>query len=164
MQALIEQARWIHDHHDKRGEAFAQRASTVLTFDGVALSVLIAGLVALKAAVTFDPWIVSNVIFIVTLLILSATSCLVALAPRTVTVPDSAQLREQWVSLRDHRRSVTMPAHVADTLLGGDQDPVASARDEADSRGNWYLKGLSALLVALVGVSVLALQILIRQL
>lgn len=57
-----------------------------------------------------------------------------------------------------------MPAYVADTLLGGDQDPVASARTVADSRGHWYLKGLSALLAALVGVSVLALQILLRQL
>ncbi|WP_432563058.1 hypothetical protein [Kineococcus sp. SYSU DK003] len=164
MQAFIEQARWMHDHHDKRGEAFAQRASTVLAFDGVALSVLIAGLVALKAAVTFDAWIKLNVIVIVVLLLGSATSCLVALAPRKVTVPDSVQLREQWVSLRDHRRSVTMPAHVADSLLGGDQDPVVSAKEEANSRGQWYLKGLSALLAALAAVSVLALQILTRQL
>ena len=164
VQAFIDQARWMHDHHDKRAEAFNQRASTVLTFDGVALSVLIAGLVALKTTIAFDAWIVFNVIAIVTLLLGSATSCLVALAPRKVTIPDSTQLRQQWLSLRDHGSSVTMPAQVADSLLGGDQDPVASAASDANSRGHWYLKGLSALLAALVGFAGLALQILIRQL
>lgn len=51
------------------GEAFAQRASTVLAFNGVAPSVVIVGLAAPKDVVTFDVWIKLNVIVIVVLLL-----------------------------------------------------------------------------------------------
>lgn len=163
VEAFAEQARWAHGYHDKRSDVFGQRSATLLAFDGALLSVLVGGLVAVKSNVRFTDWVVVNAVVLAACPVLSAFCCLLAMSPRAVTIPDNRQLRDQWDRFRRPGSTVRAPAQVVHAFLGGPDDPLASAAGEAKSRGDWYARALSLLIVAVLALGVLAGQLLYQQ-
>jgi hypothetical protein len=163
VKAFGEQARWAHGYHDKRSEVFGQRAATILAFDGALLSVLVAGLVAVRTNVDFTDEVVVNVALLAACPVISAFCCLLAMSPRKVTIPDNKQLRDQWARFVKPGSKLRPPAQIVHALLGGSQDPLASAAAEATSRGRWYERALIWLILAVLALGALAVQLLFQQ-
>lgn len=163
VKAFAEHARWVYALHDKRSDVFGQRAATILAFDGALLSLLVAGLVAVKKNVEFTDGVVVNVVVLAVLPVLSAFACLLAMSPRKVVIPKNAEMREHWATFRRSDSKLHVPAQVVHSFLGGDQDPLASVAKEAKSRGAWFEGALVLLITAVLALGVLAVQLL-RQL
>ena len=163
VNAFAEQARWTHGYHDKRSDVFGQRSATLLAFDGALLSVLVGGLVAVRSNVRFTDPVVVNIAILTACPVLSAFCCLLAMSPRKATIPDNQQLRDQWGRFLRPGTTVHAPAQVVHAFLGGSEDPLASAADEAKSRGQWYERALYLLVVAVLALGVLAGQLLHQQ-
>jgi len=163
LQAFLEQVRWAIAAHDKRSEVFGQRAAAVLGFDGVIISALIAGFALIKDEVAFAGCFLVNAVAVVALPALSAFVSLWALWPRKVTIPESKQLRDHWAAFRKSESTVRPQAQIVHDFLGGAKDPVASARDEAASRGNAYKAALLLLIGAVVALAALTGQVIAQQ-
>lgn len=163
VQAFMDQLRWVLAYEDKRGDTFGQRAATILGFDGVIMSVLVAGLALINNEVEFTLPFLVNAVVVVVLPILSALACLIVLHPRKVTTPESGQLRSQWESFIEPNSTIHPSAQIAHSFLGGDQDPLASAAREATSRGEAYKTALYLLIAAVVGLGLLVGQALAQQ-
>lgn len=104
LQALIEQVRWMIAAHDKRSEVFGQRAATVLGFDGVIMSLLVAGFALIKNNVEFTFPFLVNAVAVVVLPVVSAVVCLSALWPREITIPEASRLRGYWTTFQQPNR------------------------------------------------------------
>jgi hypothetical protein len=164
VKAFAEQARWAHAYHDNRSEVIGQRAATILAFDGALLSLLVAGLAAVNGNVAITGHVVFTVVLLAACLVLSAVCCLLSMAPRRVTIPDNRQLREQWARFVRPGSQLRPPAQIVHALLGGPQDPIASAAAEAKGRGQWYKRALVCLIGAHLALGALAVQLLLQQL
>lgn len=158
VEAFVDQMRWVMAFEDKRAETFGQRAATILGFDGVIMSVLVAGLALIKKDVHFTAPFVANAVAVVLLPILSALACLTVLHPRKVTVPESVKLRGQWAAFIEPGSKVHPAAQIAHSFLGGDKDPMDAASREATSRGEAYKTALYLLTAAVIGLGALISQ------
>lgn len=163
VQAFTDQARWVYALHDKRSDVFGQRAATILAFDGVLLSLLVAGLVAVKNNVEFTGWVVANVVALAVLPVLSAFACLRALYPRKVLIQEAGQLHNQWSRFLRSEPGLHMPALVVNALLGDAEGPLASIADEARGRGWAFERALELLVAAVLALGVLAVQLIVQQ-
>lgn len=163
VQAFIDQVRWVIAFHDKRSDAFAQRAATILGFDGVIMSALIAGFTLIETEVDFHFLFVVNAVVVIVLPLLSALACLLVLKPRKVALPESDRLRSQWLDFIDADKTTAPAAQIVHSFLTGDQEPIASASAEAAERGDDYKIALWLLLAAVAGLGVLAGQVLYQQ-
>lgn len=160
--AFAEQTRWVYALHDKRSDVFGQRAATILAFDGALLSLLVAGLVAAKANIDFTEPIIVNVVVLAALPVLSAFACLLAIAPRDVVIPETANLREHWAKFLRSDFTGHPTAQIVHAFLGGAKDPLDSAAREAKSRGKWFERGLVLLITAVLALGVLAVRLLVQ--
>lgn len=164
-QAFTEQARWLHDYHEKRSAAVVQRAATLLGFVGVTTALMPAGFSLGKDNIDFTEAVRTTVVAVLVLLLLSAGCCLRTLALRKATVPKGGQLRDQWNRYARGGSRGLVHAQIAHSYLGGHDsvDPVAAASDEADSRVVWLKWALRLLAVAIVALAALTGQILLQQ-
>lgn len=163
LQAFIDQVRWVIAAHDKRSELFGQRAATVLGFDGVIMSVLVAGFALIKNDVEFTCPFLVNAVAVVVLPVVSAVVCLGALWPRKITIPESSRLRDYWTTFQQPESKMRPQAQIVHEFLGGAKDPVKSAREEAASRGKAYKVALLLLTAAVVALAALTGQVLTQQ-
>lgn len=163
VQAFLDEVRRVLASEDNRSDTFGQRATAILGFDGVIMSVLIAGLALIRSDVKFSLPFLTNVVAVDVLLVLSALVCLFVLHPRKVTIPEHAGLRRQWASFIEPGSKVLPAAQIANSFLGADQDPLAAASREASSRGDAYKTALYLLIAAVIGLGVLVGQALAQQ-
>lgn len=163
VQAFLDEVRRVLATEAKRSETFSQRATTILGFDGVIMSVLVAGFALIKPDVEFTLPFLVNAITVVVLPILSALACLSVLHPRKVEIPETAALRDQWDLFIQPASTVHPTAQLVNSFLGSDRDPLAAASREAASRCEAYKTALYLLIAAVIGLGVLVGQTLAQQ-
>lgn len=163
VKAFLDEVRRVLDFEQKRSDAFAQRATAILGFDGVIMSVLVAGLALIRNNVEFTGPMLVNVVAVDALLVLSAIACLIVLHPRKVDIPGAADLRRDWASFIKPATTVLPAAQIANSFLGAEQDPLATANREATSRGEAYKTALYLLFAAVIALGGLVGQALAQQ-
>lgn len=161
---FLQQARWLLEWHDRRGEAITTRATAVLGFVGVVLALL------LQAAQQdgFQPrWWTWVAIVITLLLLLTAGICaVVVVMPSETQMPSVEQLRRWWSEqIKDPTRALT-GAQIAESILFGQEptkdSPISAASRGATRRASWFKRSAIALLVALVPLALLIVDVLLR--
>ncbi|MGB3763304.1 MAG: hypothetical protein WA966_08775 [Ornithinimicrobium sp.] len=161
---FVQQARWLLEWHDRRGEAITTRATAVLGFVGVVLALL------LQAAQQegFQPrWWTWVAIVITLLLLLTAGICaVIVVIPSETQMPSVEQLRRWWSEqIKDPSRDRNA-AQIADSILFGQEltqsSPISTASRGATRRASWFKRSAIALLVALMPLALLIVDVLIR--
>jgi hypothetical protein len=117
VQAFLDEVRRVLAFEEKRSDTFGQRATAILGFHGVVMSVLLAGLALIKTKVDFTWPFLANVVVVDLLLVLSAVACLIVLHPRKVDIPETAALRQQWASFIEPATKVLPAAQIANSFL-----------------------------------------------
>lgn len=163
VKAFLDEVRRVLDFQQKRSDTFAQRASAILGFDGVIMSVLVAGLALIRNNVDLSWLMLANVVAVDALLVLSAVACLIVIHPRKVDIPEEAALRRQWASFIQSDATILPAAQIAHSFLGAGKDPLAAASREATSRGEAYKTALYLLFAAVIVLGALVVQALAQQ-
>lgn len=162
-QAFAEHARWLHAYHDKRSETVGSRAATVLGFLGVISTLLLGGLNLGKGSIRYTWPVGANVVTVLVPVLLAAFFCFRTMTLRKSSVPQGGQFRAQWSEYARGGLRGLVHAQIAHAYLGGDMDPVADAKSEADSRAKSYKKAIYTFGVALLAVAALTAQVLLQQ-
>ncbi len=159
-QAFLDQARALADWHRQRADGFESKASTVIGFSGVILTLL---------TLTSPP--ISDVrgywqTLLVTLVVLAAAALLVAavasvlvMKPREYRYAARTQLRREWENYRDDPSLTTAQVlgMLADQLIcAGDKSPIDTLAEDALDRGRWVRRSVTSLLVGLGLLSAVA--------
>jgi hypothetical protein len=154
---FIDQARWLLEYHDRRGESLYTRALGLLGFVGVTLALILnvnppEGLTITKCLV---------LLYDATVLTLLATvaCCIATFTSRRLKAPGARQLRENWQGwVKDERREWSA-VDVAESFLGAkdlkSDSPLELAIAAADDRAAWFKRavvcmGLSLTLLTVV--------------
>lgn len=126
-------------------------------------TLLLGGLNLGKGSIVFTWPVGVNVVVVLLLALGSAFHCLRAITLRRATVPRAAQLRDQWAAYAGGGLRGLVHAQIAHAYLGGDEDLVADAKSEADSRAKAYKKAVIGFGLALLAVAGLTAQALLQQ-
>ena len=157
IEAFTEQARWLIEYHDKRGESLTTRATALLGFSGVILALLMRG--PLLDSVKYTTCIQIAGIATVLLLLICALFSLLTLAPGSASAPGIDELRAKWQSWLNNERRGKALGDIADSYLmaheGSDHVPLLMARRRANWRAGFFITAAAAMLAALVGLAVL---------
>ena len=168
VSAVLEQVRWLHDYHERRGMQFQQRAATLLGLGGVVLALLFNGAGAVR-----EEGGVATVLLVVLLVITlaaftwSAYRGVQVLKPADTTAPGVQRLRKTAEMTTDLQASaaevlasaVEAFAHVQELA---ERSLLDEAKKLADDRGTSFACQTKATVVglALLAVLVVALALL----
>ena len=163
VKAFTEHARWLHAYHDKRSDVIGQRATTILGFVGVTTTLLLGGLNLGKDNIKYTWPVRINVVIVLAFVFATAFFCVQTLTLRKATAPNGAQVRRHWNSYGRGGGRGLVHGQIAHAYLGGAEDPVADASDEADSRAASYKKALYCFITVVATLAVLIIQALLQQ-
>lgn len=163
VKAFTEYARWLHAYHDKRSDVISQRATTILGFAGITTTLLLGGVNLGKDSIRYTWPVRINIVVVLVSVFATAFFCIQTLTLRTATVPNSAQVRRLWNNYGRGGGRGLVHGQIADAYLGGAEDPVADASNEADSRAASYKKALYCFITVVATVAALTIQALLQQ-
>lgn len=143
---FIEQARWLLDYHDRRGESLSTRAVALLGFVGVALALLLN--FRLPRGVEVNDQVTLFYVATVVLLLATAGCCVWALMVRTLTAPGIGQLRGNWLAWVEIKRRDRAAKDIAEGLLGGKDLEKDSPLDRAVKAANGRARAVKFAAVA----------------
>ncbi|GAB3716540.1 hypothetical protein GCM10028815_34700 [Mariniluteicoccus flavus] len=123
IEQFIDQARWLIDYHDRRGESLATRAVALLGFSGVMLALILRW--ELPVGVSPSRAVVVALVSTVVLLMGTAGACLRTLWPRDLKAPAIRQLRRNWRAWVTSQRRGSAAKDIAEGFL------LAKSLDEA---------------------------------
>jgi hypothetical protein len=152
-QAFLDQARVLADWHRQRADGFESKASTLIGFSGVILTLLT--LTSSPISHVRGSWQTLLVILAVlgaVAFLVAAVAAVVVMNPRQYRYAARSQLRREWENYRDHPSLTTAQilGMLADQLIcAGDKSPIDTLADDALDRGKWVRVSVVSLLVGL---------------
>lgn len=163
-EVYIEQARWLLEWHNRRSEAFVNRAVGVIGFDGVALALILQAPNTDLAPPGVLAWILTGLIL--ASIVISAAFAAATMWAVGVTAPSPDQLRGWWNRHRNNPQHGLAAPNIAESFLdsqgaAGDS-PVAAAREAANRRTARLKLALAPLAATIPLLALLAVDVLAR--
>lgn len=159
---FIDQARWLLEWHNRRGETFTTRAVALLGFVGVFLTLLLQG--AALRGITATSWTWVFLGGSLAALLWSGLFAVCAIAPREIVVPKVNQLRHWWKVHAAEPYPGTSAPKIAESFLNSSDlskiSAVSSAMEAANQRGKHFRKAVGGMLVAFFFLTLLLCNIL----
>ena len=161
LEAFTEQAKWLIEYHDKRGDSFTTRATALLGFSGVILALLLRS--PLPEGVNYTGCIQIAGIATISSLLVCAIFSLLTLAPGSSSAPGIEELRDKWTDWLDKEGRGKVLGDIADSYLmahkGSKHVPVVMAHKRARWRAGYFMTAAGAMLTALVSLAILLLLV-----
>lgn len=158
---FIEQARWLLEWHNRRGEAFTTRAVALLGFNGVILALLLQG--AGMEGIVATNWTWASLILSVGTLLVAAFLSLLTITPTEMRMPGIPQLRHWWGDHMDEPVAGFVGPRIAESILYGkgitSRSPISDAKVEADKRAKRFKVAIRVMLAGLVWLAFLLFNV-----
>lgn len=152
-QAFLDQARALADWHRQRADGFESKASTLIGFSGVILTLLT--LTSPPISDVRGCWqtlLVVLVVLAAVAFLVAAVAAVVVMKPREYRYAARSQLRREWGNYRDDPSLTTaqIVGMLADQLIcAGDKSPIDTLAEDALDRGKWVRASVISLLLGL---------------